>query len=59
MAAFCSPAHAASDEYVVVLYNKGNPYWAAMMDGIKDAAKEKGVTAPSTRRKIAPPAKTS
>jgi ABC-type sugar transport system substrate-binding protein len=42
---FCTSAHAKTDEYVFVLYNKGNPYWAAMMDGIKDAAREKGVTA--------------
>lgn len=33
----------AEDSYVFLLKARGNPYWTAMADGIKDAAKERGI----------------
>ncbi|MGE4351672.1 MAG: substrate-binding domain-containing protein [Bdellovibrionales bacterium] len=34
----------AEDGYVFLLKGRGNPYWTAMAEGIKDTAKEKGIT---------------
>ena len=46
MAALPSVASAAQqDEYVFILKAKGNPYWTAMADGIKETAKAKGIKA--------------
>ncbi|MDD5586684.1 MAG: substrate-binding domain-containing protein [Alphaproteobacteria bacterium] len=36
---------AEKDEYVFILKGRGNPYWAAMEDGIKETAKAKGIKA--------------
>lgn len=35
----------AADDYVFILSSRGNPFWQSVSDGVRDAAKERGIEA--------------